>query len=141
MKLNPPLEAEALIPHRLPMRLIERLLEVEGKNGVVDAQIPADCPLVSPAGQLEDVALIELMAQAQAAIKGYADLRDNKPIKQGFLVGIKKLVKLGSVNLGDYLKISIKTLVELDDFAVAEGEVWRGEELLARGEIKVWVRG
>ncbi len=140
MTLALPLEVENLIPHRRPMRLIDRLLEVEGKNGVVEAQIMADCPLVSPEGDLEDVALVELLAQSHAAIKGYADLRDNKAIQQGFLVGIKKLVKLGSARQGDLLRIQIRTLVELEAFAVAAGEVWRGSELIAQGEIKVWVQ-
>ena len=139
MSLALPLDAEQLIPHRLPMRLVERLLEIDGKNGVVEARIAADCPLVSVAGILEDVALTELLAQAYAAVKGYRDLVDNEPVRQGFLVGIKKIVMLVSAQVGDQLKIKINTLAELDAFAVAEGEIWRGEELLGRGEIKVWI--
>lgn len=134
-----PLAAEDLIPHRLPMRLIERLLEIDGKNGVVEALVAAEGPLIAVDGRLEDVALTELLAQAYAAVKGYADLRDEKPVKQGFLVGIKKLVKLLPAYSGDRLLIRVNTLAELEDFAVAEGEIWRGKELLARGEIKVWV--
>ena len=134
-----PLAAEELIPHRLPMRLIDRLLEIDGTNGVVEALVAAEGPLMSADGRLEDVALTELLAQAYAAVKGYADLCDDQPVKQGFLVGIKKLVKLLPAQAGDRLLIRVKTLAELDDFAVAEGEIWRGKELLARGEIKVWV--
>ncbi len=135
-----PIEAEDLIPHRLPMRMIDRLLEIDGKDGVVEALIAADCPLVSAEGWLEDAALIELLAQAYATVKGYCDLLEDKPVKLGFLVGIKKVDRLLSAQRGDRLKININTLVELGDFAVAEGEVWRGGELLARGEIKVWVQ-
>ena len=134
-----PIEAEGLIPHRLPMRMVDRLLEIDGKNGVVEALVAVDCPLVSTDGRLEDAALIELMAQAYAVIKGYCDLIEKKPVKQGFLVGIKKIDRLLSAHIGDRLKININTLAELGDFAVAEGEVWRGEELLACGQIKVWV--
>jgi predicted hotdog family 3-hydroxylacyl-ACP dehydratase len=139
MGITLPLAAEELIPHRLPMRLVDRLLEIDGKNGVVEAHIAADCPLVSAAGRLEDVALTELLAQAYAAVKGYADLLESRPVKQGFLVGIKKSVKLLPAQAGDRLSIKINTLAELEEFAVAEGEIWRGNELLARGEIKVWV--
>jgi predicted hotdog family 3-hydroxylacyl-ACP dehydratase len=139
MGVGLPLAAEQLIPHRLPLRLVERLLEIEGRNGVVEALVTADCPLVAADGQLEDVALTELLAQAYATVKGYCDLLDDKPVKQGFLVGIKKIVKLLSAQQGDRLKIHIRTLAELEGFAVAEGEIWRGKELLARGEIKVWV--
>jgi predicted hotdog family 3-hydroxylacyl-ACP dehydratase len=139
MKKTLPVEVEELIPHRLPMRVVDRLLEINGKDGVVEAVIAADCPLVSIDGRLEDAALTELLAQAYAAVKGYCDLIEDKPIRQGFLVGIKKVDRLLSARAGDRLKINIYTLVELDDFAVAAGEIWCDEELLARGEIKVWV--
>lgn len=134
-----PIAAEELIPHRLPMRLIERLLQIDGKNGVVEARVAADCPLVSGEGRLEDVALIELLAQSYAAVKGYADRIEAKPVKQGFLVGIKRLERLQSVMAGDLMEINIHTLAELDDFAVAAGEIWSDGQLLAQGEIKVWV--
>ena len=139
MEMTLPLEAEELIPHRLPMRMVDRLLEINGKNGVVETLIAADCPLVSPDGRLDDVALSELLAQAYAAVKGYCDLLGGKASKQGFLVGIKNVERVLSAQSGDCLKININTLVELGDFAVAAGEIWRGKELLAKGEIKVWV--
>ncbi|HEY5674203.1 MAG TPA: hypothetical protein VIR78_10890 [Malonomonas sp.] len=139
MALTLPLAAEQLIPHRLPMRLVDRLLEITGKDGVVEALVAAACPLVSADGRLEDAALTELLAQSYAAVKGYCDLRDGQPAKQGFLVGIKKIVKLQSARRGDRLEIHIKTLAQLDGFAVAEGEIWLDKQMLARGEIKVWV--
>ncbi len=139
MNLNLPLAAEELVPHRVPMRLVDRLLAVDGKDGVVEAQIIAECPLVDAAGELEDIAMIELIAQSYAALKGYLDRLENKASRQGFLVGVKKLVTLEPVRVGDCLRIDIMTLGELEDFAVAEGQVWLGEKLVARGEIKVWI--
>lgn len=134
-----PLPAEDFIPHRLPLRLVDRLLEVTDKKGLVEACIRAESPLVDGDGQLEEVALIELMAQAYAALKGYLDRRDNLPVRQGFLVGIKKIVRHGSAQVDDLLQIRIQTLAELDDFAVAAGEIWCREQLIAAGDIKVWI--
>jgi predicted hotdog family 3-hydroxylacyl-ACP dehydratase len=139
MDVTLPLEAEGLIPHRLPMRLVDRLLEIDGKNGVVEARVNNDCPLVSVEGKLEDVALIELLAQAYAVVKGYCDLLDDCPVKQGFLVGIKKVDRLKGAKAGDRLLIKIRTLAELGDFAVAEGDIWCENEMIAQGEIKVWI--
>ncbi|WP_020677820.1 hypothetical protein [Geopsychrobacter electrodiphilus] len=139
MNLSLPMAAEALVPHRLPMRLVERLLEIDGQNGVVEALVRADCPLVDEQGQLEDVALIELIAQSFAALRGYLDRRAGFPVRQGFLVGIKKLVRLHSTRVGDCLQIHIRTLAELDGFAVADGEIWTDKTLIARGEIKIWI--
>ncbi|WP_321366894.1 hypothetical protein [uncultured Desulfuromusa sp.] len=137
--LSLPLNAEELVPHRLPMRLVDQLLEIEGRNGMVAAQIGAECPLVDMNGKLEDIALVELIAQSYAALKGYLDRLQEKPVRQGFLVGIKKLNWSGAVFVGEQLLVKIRTLAELDDFAVAEGEIWRGDMLVASGEVKVWI--
>ena len=137
--LSLPLQAEELIPHRLPMRLVERLLEIDGKNGIVAAQVSAECPLVDSNGKLENIALVELIAQSYAALKGYIDRLEDKPVRQGFLVGIKKMNWFETVLADEQLLIKISTLVELNDFAVAEGEIWRGDMLVASGEIKVWI--
>jgi len=139
MSIELPLEAEGLIPHRLPMRLVDRLLEIDGKSGVVEARVSAESPLVDAAGALDDVALIELIAQSYACLKGYLDRVEGKQPRQGFLVGIKKLTRLASTRAGDRLRIEIETLAELDVFAVAEGQVWCDGQLVARGEIKVWI--
>lgn len=139
MSLSLPIAAEELVPHRLPMRLVERLLTVDGNSGVVEAEVTGECPLVDEDGVLEDIALVELIAQGYAALKGYLDRVENKPVRQGFLVGVKKLVKVEAAKAGDRLRIEVKTEAELEDFAVAEGLVWRGGQLVARGEIKVWI--
>lgn len=139
MDLTLPLDAEQLIPHRLPMRLVDRLVAIDGKNGTIEADIRAECPFVSSEGLFDDIALTELIAQAYAMIKGYIDLRDTKPVRQGFLVGIKRLTREASAISGDRLRIEIRTLAELGDMSIAEGEIWRNEELIAFGEIKVWV--
>ena len=120
--------------------MVDRLLQVDGKNGVVEALVSSESPLVCSDGRLDDVVLAELMAQAYAAIKGYCDKLEKIPAKQGFLVGIKKVERLLSAQAGDRLRIKVNTMAELGDFSVAEGEVWRDDDLLAKGEIKVWAQ-
>jgi len=139
MSIELPLDAEGLIPHRLPMRLVDRLLSIEGKSGVVEALITEQCPLVDETGIVEPIALIELIAQSYAALKGYLDRLENLPVRQGFLVGIKKLVNLEPAHVGEPLRVEISTLGELEGFAVAEGQIWSEQRLVARGEIKVWI--
>ncbi len=137
--LSLPLEAQELIPHRPPMRLVERLLEVDGKNGIVEARIGSAALLTDADGRLEDLALVEIMAQSYATLKGYIDRRDQRPVRQGFLVGIKKMVRHASVRADDLLQVHIRTIAELDDFAVAEGEIRCGDEVIAEGDVKVWI--
>ncbi len=135
-----PLAAEQLIPHRLPMRLVDRLLSVAGNSCTVAAQVGADCPLVDDDGLLEEVAMVELIAQSYAMLKGYQEQLEGASVRHGFLVGVKQVACHAAARTGDSLRIEIETLAELDDFAVAAGQVWRGEELLAAGEVKVWLQ-
>jgi predicted hotdog family 3-hydroxylacyl-ACP dehydratase len=134
-----PYPAEELVPHRLPLRQVETLVRVEGRDGSVAATVAADSPLVDEAGVLEGVAMVELIAQGYAALKGYLDRSENKPVREGFLVGVKKLELHGAARSGDQLRIEIHTLAELNDFAITAGEVWRNDVLLASGELKVWI--
>lgn len=134
-----PFAARDLIPHREPMCLVERLIAVDGKKGSVEARLGEDCPLVAEDGSIEDVVLIELVAQAYACLKGYVDRLEQKPVRQGFLVGIKTFARLETARAGELLRIDIETLAELDDFAVAEGRIWNGTKLVGRGEIKIWI--
>ena len=134
-----PMAAEKIIPHRLPMRLIDCLLEIDGNSGVVEARIVADCPLVSADGRLENAAQIELLAQAYAAVRGYIDRLKGGAVRHGFLVGIKNFASLRPLSVGDQLRIQVRTLAELDEFLVTEGEIWRGTEMVSQGEFKLWV--
>jgi len=137
--LSLPLDAQELIPHRPPMCLVDRLIEIGGKNGIVEARVGTAEPLTDADGMLEDLALVEIIAQSYATLKGYIDRRDQLPVRQGFLVGIKKIVRHASVQADDLLRVHIRTVAELGDFAIAEGEIRRGDELIAEGDVKVWI--
>jgi predicted hotdog family 3-hydroxylacyl-ACP dehydratase len=134
-----PMAAERLIPHRPPMRLVDELLECHNRGGVAAATVTADGPLTAADGCLEAVGLVEMMAQSYAAIYGYEDLRLGRPVKEGFLVGIRALRIEGTARVGDRLLVQLRTTAELDGFAVAEGEILRGTEVIAAGTLKLWI--
>ncbi len=135
-----PMAAEGLIPHRLPMRQIDRLVEYhEGEEATVEAVIDAANPLLDGDGQLAEVALVEMLAQAFAAVQGYADRMAGKPVGQGFLVGISKVEIEGTARVGDCLSIRIRPIATVDRFVVVEGEVLLGQQVLAAGKLKLWI--
>lgn len=138
-ELSLPIPAEELIPHRLPMRLVETLVSASDGAGIVEAAVAADGPLASPGGRLEPVGLVEMMAQAYAALKGYEDRSKGEEVKRGFLVGLRSLRLNGDACAGDHLEIRVRTTAEMDGFALAEGEIWRHAELLAVGTLKLWI--
>lgn len=139
--LTLPMSAEAFIPHRLPMRLIDTLVSYENAAGVIEARPAADCLLVDADGALDEAALVEILAQGYAAIKGYEDLLQGKEISEGYLVGVRKLQLKGRARAGERLLVRIRTVGSFERFALAEGEIERGGETLASGTIKLWVMG
>jgi predicted hotdog family 3-hydroxylacyl-ACP dehydratase len=139
MDLSLPLAAEALMPHRLPMRLVDRLVDYDGDSGTVEAEVAPGNPLLDSQGRLDEVALAEMLAQAYALVKGYGARRDGEPIRKGFLVGFREFVCEGPARLGDRLRITVRAVADVEDFTVAEGEIWRGAERIAHGSLKLWI--
>lgn len=133
-----PMAASELVPHRPPMLLVDRLVAEDGRGGTVTATITAG-PLTGPDGSLEEVGLVELLAQGYAALQGYLDRRDGKPVQMGFLVGVRKVEVFTPPRTNDMVEIHLRPQAIVESFAVVDGEVRRGDELLASGNFKVWI--
>jgi predicted hotdog family 3-hydroxylacyl-ACP dehydratase len=137
MKL--PLPVDKLIPHQKPMRLVDRLVEFKDQGGMVEVEVLAEQVLVDDGGRLETLALAEMIAQAYAAVKGYDERLSGKPVRQGFLVGIQKIQFYKTVYAGDHLQIHVSTIGSIAGFAVVEGVITRKSDIIAEGQIKLWV--
>ena len=122
------------------MCLVDRLIAVADQGGTVVAVVPSNSPLLDKNARLDPLAVAEMIAQAFAAVKGYDDYLSDKPVKQGFLVGIRKIRFLGDVFAGDCLQISVITVGTISGFTVVAGEVTRDHEVIARGELKLWIQ-
>jgi 3-hydroxyacyl-[acyl-carrier-protein] dehydratase len=134
-----PFEAELLVPHRRPIRMIDRLVEFRDKSGVVEALVSSDNLLVGEDGTLDCIAFVEIIAQAYAAVKGYYNLSHNIPVKKGFLVAVKHIECNGEAYLGNLLRVNASTISEIGDYAIAEGVVMREEEVLASASLTLWI--
>ncbi|MDO3379812.1 hypothetical protein [Geoalkalibacter halelectricus] len=121
------------------MLLIDALESLEGDIGLVSARIREGNPLLEKDGLLAEAGLLELLAQSYAAVQGYADSLAEGPVRQGFLVGVRKMEFLARPRVGDALCIQVGAQARLEGFAVVEGQVRRGDEVLARGKIKLWI--
>ncbi len=135
-----PLDAEMLIPHRKPMRLIDRLNTYDGKSCSASARFPADGPFViDHKGTIEWLALLELIAQTYAASKGYEDLVDGIGPSQGYLVGISNAVYYSDAYARQDLLIKVVSEEAFDKFHLAAGEIWHDDTLLMKATLKIWV--
>jgi predicted hotdog family 3-hydroxylacyl-ACP dehydratase len=131
--------AERLLPHRVPMRLVDTLVSVNDGCAVTESVLPRSTMMADGEGKIDEVAFMELIAQSYAAFKGYMDRMDGKPPGEGFLVGVRNLEVTGRAYAGDRLLTSIRTVAALGGFAVVEGSVTRGDETLASGTLKLWL--
>jgi predicted hotdog family 3-hydroxylacyl-ACP dehydratase len=134
-----PLPVTEYVPHRKPMRLVETLLDVTAEDaGIVEARIDDDCLLLQEDKTLLPVSMVELIAQAYAAVKGYSDQTAGLPCRKGFLVGIQKSEFRKPAEKGDRLRIIVETTAVFNNFSVITGRVLRGEEVLGSASIKVF---
>ena len=131
--------AERFIPHRPPMRLVDTLISWADGTAEIEARPGADCILIGADGALAEAALVELLAQGYAVVKGYDDLLQGKEISEGYLVGVRKFQIAGRARAGERLLVRIRTVGSFEGFAVAEGEVERNGEIIASGTIKLWI--
>lgn len=135
-----PKDAEDFIPHRKPMRLIDRLLESDGDCAVAEACFEADSPfVVDSGGRIEPLALVELIAQCYAAGKGYEDLNEDKDTSKGYLVSISKAHFGVDAFAGRKLVINVSNQESFDDFYIAAGEVFQDDEMVAKASLTIWV--
>ncbi len=135
-----PQPVEPFMPHRLPMRMVDRLLRCSDERAEVEAWLDANHLLIGEDGRLEPLAALELLAQAQAAAQGYRDWLAHKPVRTGYLVGISNFELLATAGVGERLLVRVTTCAELGDFALIEGEILAEDRILARGSLKLWLK-
>ncbi|MEW6599917.1 MAG: radical SAM protein [Nitrospirota bacterium] len=133
-----PVKTESLVPHGHPMRVVDRLLEVSERKSLSELQISDDSIFVGEDGKLNEVSYPEIFSQAIAAQDGFKNLGNGGGSAEGLLLGIKNLEILGSAGVGDKLRVSVYKAARLGGFGIIKGEIFKGEDLIARGEIKVW---
>jgi predicted hotdog family 3-hydroxylacyl-ACP dehydratase len=139
MVIELPIDAEKLIPHRKPMRVIDRLLEATDQAGTAEVIIQADHVLVDRDGRLDRTTFLEMIAQTYAAVQGHVCRQTGRAITAGFLVGIRRCEVSGDAVAGDQLIIRAHTVKQFAGFAVVDGSVILKNDTIAEASIKVWI--
>ena len=149
-----PTQARQIVPHREGMCLLDTLEIYElvpDEHAVATACIPEDHFFVSSAGNgpglLDEAVFVELIAQAYAAAAGYREMSgelseeifEGSGPKGGYLVGVSEFKVYNSCSAGQKMTIDVRTTGEFADFKIARGEVFNGAELLASGNVTLWV--
>ena len=133
-----PVNVSRLVPHKPPMLIIDKLIEIGERASVSEMEISKDSIFIGEDGRLDEASYAEIISQAIAAQNGFRNLGNQKSEAQGLLLGIKNLEILGSAQIGDKLRVSVYKVAKYGEFGVIKGEIFRGKDLIVRGEIKVW---
>ena len=134
-----PMPAERLVPHRPPFLLVDRLLDFTGQTGVVESVLTPDNLFIDEDGHFQEIAMIEILAQSAAAVKGYSDLKEGKGIRKGFLEDIREFLFKRRCYKGDSIHSRIEITRSFSGFSVLNGSLKCTGKELAYGTLKLWV--
>lgn len=130
-----PMSADKLIPHEAPMQMIDSLDEIREKTFIASFKIAPDNIFLSSDGTMTESAYIEMIAQSMSAANSFRE----GAVNRGMLIGVKDFLVYSSCRIGDELKISCIKKIKFDNWSVVYGEVFRGKDIIAEGELKVWM--
>ncbi len=135
-----PVDVSRLVPHKPPMLIVDKLIEVNERASVSEMEIAKDTIFIGENGKLDETSYPEIISQAIAAQNGFKNLGNQGGSSEGFLLGIKNLEILGSAGAGDRLRVSVYKVAKYGEFGIIKGEIFKEGNLIASGEVKVWQR-
>jgi len=127
---------ESLIPHREPIKIITEIIELQDDFGMTAAVVNEGWP-TSNGHAVKPYVFIEAIAQTAAIVEGHKRRKEGKDGVKGWLVGIKSAeFNTDEVPVGTRVVITVKSLSVMDDYAVVDGIVKSGEDIIARAVIQ-----
>ena len=131
---------ETLLPHRPPMLLVERIVDVAEKTGVAQAQVPADHLFLRQDGTLSPEVYCELIAQGFGVCESWRRIQKGLTIDGGgFLASLRDVQFFAPARAGDTLTIRTEKTEECFDTHIVFGEVFRKDKKLAQATIYIYM--
>jgi predicted hotdog family 3-hydroxylacyl-ACP dehydratase len=128
----------ALVPHKPPMLLLDRVVSYSGDLVRCEVQIRPDSPFLTAAGVPAIVGL-EYMAQTVAAFAGLSAHAKGEAPRIGFLLGSRDVrIDADAFAVGDRLTVEARRTFGENDLGSFACEVRRGAEVLLRGNLTVY---
>jgi predicted hotdog family 3-hydroxylacyl-ACP dehydratase len=129
---------EEIIPHRPPILMLRAWDRIDA-TGAVAKQLFQAGDYAVEGDRVAESALIECMAQAVAAVPGFAALHQGRPPAQGMLVGVEDFEVFAPAIAGRELDIVVKITRTLGPFALAEGSISQDGKTVAQGCLKLFI--
>ena len=133
-------DVKTLIPHRPPMLLVERIVDVSEKIGLAQAQVPTDHLFLSEDGTLSPEAYCELIAQGFGVCESWRRVQKGLTIDGGgFLASLRDVQFFAPAHVGDTLTIRTEKTEECFDTHIVSGEIFCKDKKLAQATIYIYM--
>jgi len=129
---------QSLIPQRPPFVMIDELVYSDEKSSRTSLLISADNIFVVN-GELREPGLLENIAQTAAAHAGYDSIRDNQPVKVGYIGAVKNFEVFRLPLLNDRIETEITVEDQVLGATLITGTTKCNDELVARCEMKIFI--
>ena len=127
---------EALIPHRTPMRLIDRVLNLDGNHIQTISIVQETWPLCDSRGA-DVILVVEIIAQSIAALYHSRKRRQGEP-QIDFFVGIKEArFHAQRLPLHAELTVNVKMVSAIGNYGIFNGEVMLGTKVMGEALVQV----
>jgi predicted hotdog family 3-hydroxylacyl-ACP dehydratase len=130
---------EDLVPHRGRMRLVDVFEgHDEAGDGITHSVAKETWPLCR-GNCVNPHVMIELVAQATAAMAGWNDSRKGKRVGFGYIVGIKSAwLSADPIPVGALLTMKTRNILTQDNYGVFSGSVHRDARFLSEVVLQVF---
>ena len=132
-------ELRQILPHRPPMVMIDSLERFDDQTAEALKTFSRGDYGLDDNGRVAEPMLIECLAQTVAAGLGSLARMQGQEPAEGMLVGVSGLEFLRPVRQGRALALNTRITHRVGRFVVVEATVRSGDELIARGELKLYI--
>lgn len=132
-------EIKLLIPQRSPMMQVDFFQSENDVEGDTALTITGDNVFCSD-GLFREPGIIEHIAQSAAAYAGYDTFRRGEAPKLGYIGEVKKM-KIGRLpKVGERIRTHYKVLGTAEGVTLLSAETRVGEETIASGRMKIFIK-
>ena len=130
---------EEIVPHRDLMRLVDAFDGLDEMKTGVTRTVARDTWPLCDGLHVSSTVMIELVAQATAAMAGWEDAKEGKRAGFGYIVGIKQAWLSGDpIPVGTPLTMATRKLLCQDNFGVFSGVVIRDNRVWGEVVLQVF---
>lgn len=132
-------DIEKYIPQRAPFVLVHQLIEASDICAVTNFVIEKECVLVE-GGKLQELGLIENIAQTAAVQIGYRCAQQSIAIPIGYIAAIKDLKIYELPVIGAKIRTEIEVINLVLNMTLIKGIVSLNDSVVCECEIRIFVK-